>query len=89
MGFTGYLLPWNQRSYWATVVGTRIVGTVPLIGDFLLRILRGGTDISAVTLMRFFSVHIWWFPALISLMLILHLYLIIRLGISGIPHKDD
>ncbi|MEI7989000.1 MAG: cytochrome b N-terminal domain-containing protein [Chloroflexota bacterium] len=89
MGFTGYLLPWNQRSYWATVVGTRIVGTIPSIGDFLLRILRGGTDISAVTLMRFYSVHIWWFPALLGLLLVIHLYLIIRLGISGIPHEDD
>jgi quinol-cytochrome oxidoreductase complex cytochrome b subunit len=89
MGFTGYLLPWNQRAYWATTVGTRIVGTVPFIGDFLLRVLRGGPDLSAVTLARFFSVHIWWFPALLGLLIAIHLYLIIRLGISGIPHEDD
>ena len=52
MGFTGYLLPWNQRSYWATTVGTEIAGTVPVIGDFILRVLRGGTDLSGVTLAR-------------------------------------
>jgi ubiquinol-cytochrome c reductase cytochrome b subunit len=89
MGFTGYLLPWNQRSYWATTVGTRIVGTVPFIGDFLLRVTRGGEDLSAVTLARFFSVHIWWFPALIGIFLLIHLYLVIRLGISGIPRADE
>ena len=59
MGFTGYLLPWNQRAYWATTVGTEIAATVPVIGEFILRVLRGGTDLSAVTLARFFAVHIW------------------------------
>ena len=89
MGFTGYLLPWNQRAYWATTVGTEIVGTIPVIGDWLLRVLRGGTDLSAVTLARFFSVHIWFLPAVIALTIGVHLYLIIRLGISMIPGKDD
>lgn len=89
MGFTGYLLPMNQRSYWATTVGTDLAGTVPLIGEFILRILRGGTDISAVTLARFFSVHIWFLPAVITLITVVHMYLIIRLGISSIPDEDD
>jgi quinol-cytochrome oxidoreductase complex cytochrome b subunit len=89
MGFTGYLLPWNQRAYWATTVGTAIPGTVPWIGPFLTRALRGGADLSAVTLARFFSVHIWFLPAIILLLLGIHFYLIIRIGISAVPHEDD
>ena len=89
MGFTGYLLPWNQRAYWATTVGTQIPGTVPFIGEWITRILRGGTDLSAVTLARFFSVHIWVLPVLIIMMIGIHMYLIIRLGIAGSPKKTD
>jgi len=89
MGFTGYLLPWNQRSYWATTVGTEIAGTVPLIGDFIVRVLRGGIDLSAVTLTRFFAVHIWFLPALIAGIIGIHVYLIIRLGESSIPKEGE
>lgn len=89
MGFTGYLLPWNQRAYWATTVGTEIPGTTPFIGDFIIRIMRGGTDLSAVTLARFFSVHIWFLPAIIVLLISIHIYLVIRLGISSVPKKED
>jgi quinol-cytochrome oxidoreductase complex cytochrome b subunit len=89
MGFTGYLLPWNQKAYWATTVGTEIAGTVPLVGDFILRALRGGTDISGVTLARFFSAHIWLLPAVVVALLGIHMYLIIKLGISSIPKEDE
>lgn len=89
MGFTGYLLPWNQRAYWATTVGTAIAGTVPVIGDFILRILRGGNDLSAVTLARFFSVHIWFLPVVIIGLISVHMYLIIRLGISSVPKEEE
>ncbi len=89
MGFTGYLLPWNQRSYWATTVGTEIPGTVPFIGQFITNVLRGGPDLSALTLSRFFSVHIWVLPAVIVGTIGIHLYLIIRIGISHIPDIDD
>jgi len=89
MGFTGYLLPWNQRSYWATTVGTEIAGTVPFIGEFILRILRGGTDLSAVTLARFFAVHIWFLPAIIAAMIGIHLYLVVKIGISSVPKEND
>ena len=88
MGFTGYLLPWNQRSYWATTVGTDIVGTVPFIGNFLEAVLRGGSGLSAVTLARFFSVHIWFLPAIIIALIGVHLYLVVKLGISSVP-KDE
>lgn len=89
MGFTGYLLPWNQRAYWATTVATSIAGTVPFIGGFINQVLRGGSDLSAVTLARFFSVHIWWFPAMIAGLIGVHLYMVIRLGISSVPQKED
>jgi quinol-cytochrome oxidoreductase complex cytochrome b subunit len=88
-GFTGYLLPWTQRSYWATTVGTQIAGTVPFIGPFILKVLRGGTDLSALTLQRFFSAHIWMIPALIAGLIVLHLYLIIKQGESYWPRKED
>jgi quinol-cytochrome oxidoreductase complex cytochrome b subunit len=89
MGFTGYLLPWNQRSYWATVVGTEIAGTVPVIGDFILRVLRGGNDLSGVTLARFFAVHIWFLPAIIVALIGVHVYLVIRIGITAVPKDGD
>ena len=89
MGFTGYLLPWNQRAYWATTVGTQIAGQVPLIGPYITQVLRGGTDLSAVTLARFFAVHIWFLPAIIVAMISVHMYLIIRLGIAGVPGEED
>jgi quinol-cytochrome oxidoreductase complex cytochrome b subunit len=89
MGFTGYLLPWNQRAYWATTVGTAIAGTVPVIGDFILRVLRGGTDLSAVTLARFFSVHIWFLPVVIIALISVHMYLVVRLGISSAPKEGE
>jgi quinol-cytochrome oxidoreductase complex cytochrome b subunit len=89
MGFTGYLLPWNQRAYWATTVGTQIAGAVPIIGPYITQVMRGGTDLSAVTLARFFSIHIWFLPAVIGAMIGIHMYLIIRLGIAGVPGKED
>jgi quinol-cytochrome oxidoreductase complex cytochrome b subunit len=89
MGFTGYLLPWNQRAYWATTVGTQIAGTVPIIGPYITQVMRGGSDLSAVTLARFFSIHIWFLPVVIGAMIGVHMYLIIRLGIAGVPGKED
>ena len=88
-GFTGYLLPWDQKAFWATTVGTRIAGTPPGIGDTILRILRGGEELSAVTLARFFGVHVWVLPALLLLLLVLHMYLVIKIGISASPKKNE
>jgi quinol-cytochrome oxidoreductase complex cytochrome b subunit len=87
-GFTGYLLPWDQKSYWATTVGTRIAGVAPFVGDWILRIMRGGEDLSAVTLARFFGVHVWVLPSALMLLVGTHLYLVIRNGISEIPKKE-
>ena len=88
-GFTGYLLPWNQRAYWATTVGTSIAETVPIIGPLINQILRGGTELSTLTLTRFFSAHIWMLPAALAALIGIHLYLVIRLGISHIPTEED
>ena len=89
MGFTGYLLPWHQMAYWATTVGTQIAGSVPFIGDFILQALRGGPDLSALTLQRFFSAHIWMLPALLAGLIGVHLYLIIKHGESHFPDEED
>jgi quinol-cytochrome oxidoreductase complex cytochrome b subunit len=88
-GFTGYLLPWNQRAYWATTVGTSIAETVPFIGPFINQVLRGGTELSTLTLTRFFSAHIWMLPAALAALIGIHLYLVIRLGISHVPTEED
>ena len=71
-GFTGYLLPWDQKAYWATKVGTDIAGSVPLVGHFLLVSLRGGEQINGATLGRFFDLHVLVLPALIILLLFGH-----------------
>jgi len=89
MGFTGYLLPWNQRAYWATTVGTSIAGTVPWVGPIIEQALRGGSDLSTLTLTRFFSAHIWMLPAALLGLVGVHMYLVIRLGISHIPAADE
>ncbi len=89
MGFTGYLLPWNQRAFWATTVGTEIAGSVPFIGDFILKALRGGPDLSALTLQRFFAAHIWMLPALMAALIGVHLYLVVRHGESAHPDPED
>ncbi len=88
-GFTGYLLPWDQKAYWATIVGTRIAGVTPIIGDWILKIMRGGEDLSAVTLARFFGTHVWILPLSLILLLGVHLYLIVRIGISSVPKKGE
>jgi len=88
-GFTGYLLPWDQKAYWATTVGTRIAGTPPLIGDWVLRIVRGGEELTAITLARFFGVHIWVLPTALISLTAFHLYLVIRIGISAIPKREE
>lgn len=81
-GFTGYLLPWDQKAYWATVVGTNIVGSIPFIGETLLLMIRGDYEVTGVTLVRFYSFHVLWFPMIIVLLLWAHFHMIKKLGIS-------
>jgi quinol-cytochrome oxidoreductase complex cytochrome b subunit len=89
MGFTGYLLPWDQKAYWATTVATNIAGSVPWVGSFIMKALRGGTDLSSLTLNRFFAAHIWMLPAVLAGLIGVHLFLIIKHGESEFPGKDD
>ncbi|HLY21320.1 MAG TPA: cytochrome b N-terminal domain-containing protein [bacterium] len=86
--FTGYLLPWTQRSYWATVVGTKIVGTVPVIGGWLLQLVRGEAGVGPVTLARFYAIHVLLLPALLVPVVIFHLYLVYRHGIAPAPGNE-
>ncbi|NQV06830.1 cytochrome b N-terminal domain-containing protein [bacterium] len=88
-GFTGYLLPWDQKAYWATTVGTKILEVTPVVGESLLRIARGGDQLSAVTLSRFFGIHVWVLPAVLLSILGIHLYLVIRIGISAPAKREE
>ena len=86
--FTGYLLPWDQTAYWATHIGINMVGTVPLIGDFLMKVMRGGDTLGALTLSRFFAVHVLFLPALLLGLIALHLFILRRVGPAG-PWTDQ
>ncbi len=80
--FSGYLLPWSQISYWATTIGTETFGTVPFIGESLKYFIRGGPDISQITLTRFFALHVVILPLISIFSLVLHFAMIRRQGIS-------
>ncbi len=81
-GFTGYLLPWDQRAFWATNVGTSIVGTVPFVGEYVMKIVRGGTDLGALTLLRFYSLHVIFLPLAAVILLLGHFFMIRKHGVS-------
>jgi len=87
-GFTGYLLPWDQKAYWATVVGTEIGGSVPLVGESLLLLLRGGADVTEATLARFFGIHVLALPLMIAGLLAIHLVLVHQLGLAH-PRRPE
>jgi ubiquinol-cytochrome c reductase cytochrome b subunit len=80
--FTGYLLPWDQKAYWATDVGLNIAESVPVGGEFLAQLLRGGAEIGALTLTRMFALHVLFLPAALAALLALHLFLVHHLGIT-------
>jgi menaquinol-cytochrome c reductase cytochrome b subunit len=85
MAFTGYLLPFDQRSYWATIVGVNINGTGPIAGPFLSDFLRGGAEFGATTLSRFYAIHMLLLPGAIIALIGAHLYLVARLGTTAPP----
>ena len=86
-GFTGYLLPWDEKAYWATVVGVEIASTAPGLGDFVAKVLRGGTEIGAVTLSRFYALHTIWLPWLAFGLVGVHLFFVRYYGSSGTPQN--
>ena len=81
-GFSGYLLPWNELSYFATAVGTDSVKSVPLVGPWMLRVLRGGEEVSVQTLYRFFALHVCILPLIIGAFIGTHLLFIQRQGMA-------
>ena len=81
-GFTGYLLPWDQKAYWATKVGTSIMGSVPVVGEYTLRLMRGGSNLGALTMTRFYSLHVLFLPAATFIFLVGHFVMIRKQGIS-------
>lgn len=81
-GFSGYLLPWNELAFFATKVGTDITGAIPVIGEPLKYFLRGGEDVTGATLSRFFGFHVALFPGIFTFLLIIHLLLVQRQGMS-------
>jgi cytochrome b6 len=81
-GFSGYLLPWNELAFFATKVGTGIPGSLPWVGDALQRFLRGGDDVTGATLSRFFGLHVAVLPALLTVLLGLHLLFVQQQGMS-------
>ena len=83
--FTGYLLPWDQKGYWATVVGVRIASTAPGAGPWVARLLAGGPHVGAATLTRFTAIHVIVLPALAALFVGAHLALLRRHGHAGLP----
>jgi quinol-cytochrome oxidoreductase complex cytochrome b subunit len=88
-GFSGYLLPWNQLAFFATKVGTDIAGSVPLVGDFIVRFLRGGERVTGGTLSRFYGWHVAILPAITVTLLFIHLLLVQIKGMSVPPAEEE
>jgi ubiquinol-cytochrome c reductase cytochrome b subunit len=88
-GFTGYLLPWDQRAFWATTVGSEIAGAVPLVGEQLLIFLRSGPEVTARTLSRFFGVHVLVLPASLLVLLGIHVAFVHQQGLADPTRKVE
>jgi quinol-cytochrome oxidoreductase complex cytochrome b subunit len=85
MSFTGYLLPFDQRSFWATVVGVNINASGPILGPYLADFLRGGAEFGSTTLSRFYAIHMLLIPGLIIALIGAHLFLVSKLGTTAPP----
>ncbi len=88
-GFTGYLLPWDETAYWASVVGININGTAPILGPFIVQFLQSGIEIGEDTLSRFYALHMLVLPGAIGGLIGLHLYLVVRLGVTSPPWSPE
>ena len=86
-GFTGYLLPWDEKAYWATKVGVEISGKAPILGEWVAKILRGGAEVGAVTLSRFYALHTIWLPWMAFTLVGIHLFFVRYYGSSGKPNN--
>src|SRR6266487_6130893 len=88
MAFTGYLLPWDQKAFFATTVGTNMASEIPWVGSLLKRFMRGGNEMGTLTLSRFFVAHVFLLPAAILGLVAAHVYLFCFLGVRGPPRED-
>lgn len=86
-GFTGYLLPWNERAYWATLVGTNIAHETPFIGPAVALLLKGSDELGAQTLTRFYSLHVLVLPAALITFIAVHLFMVVRQGVTAPPKR--
>jgi menaquinol-cytochrome c reductase cytochrome b subunit len=89
MGFTGYLLPWDQTAYWATVVGINLNGTAPFAGPWLAQFLSTGPEIGSETLAKWYSLHMLVLPGALFALIGVHLYLVARLGVVSPPWSKE
>lgn len=87
-GFSGYLLPWNKLAYFATKVGSDIAGSIPWVGEFFLRVLRAGDEVTGATLTRFYGIHIALIPGIFTVFLVIHLLLVQVQGMSVPPEIE-
>jgi ubiquinol-cytochrome c reductase cytochrome b subunit len=88
MAFTGYLLPWDQKAYFATTVGTNILSEIPWVGNGIKELLRGGTEMGTLTVSRFFMLHVFLIPAFIFVFVAMHVYSFRKAGAAG-PVTED
>lgn len=89
MGFTGYLLPWDQTAYWASAVGINLNGTAPFLGPWLAEFLAGGPEIGTETLAKFYAMHMILIPGALIALIGVHIYLVTRLGVSSPPWSPE
>ena len=89
MGFTGYLLPWDQTAYWASAVGINLNGTAPFLGPWLAQFLAGGPEIGDFTLAKFYALHMLLIPGALIALIGVHIYLVTRLGVSSPPWSKE
>lgn len=88
-GLTGYLLPWDNRAYWGTVVTTQIGATVPILGPYVSRLLASTGDVGVVTFARFYGLHVLLLPPATTLLIVLHVYLVRRHGVAASPDDEE
>lgn len=87
-GLTGYLLPWDNRAYWGTVVTTQLASKAPILGPYLSRLLGGENAIGVVTFARFYGLHVLLLPPLTTLLMVLHIYLVRKHGVAPAPGDE-
>src|SRR5271168_4235435 len=88
MAFTGYLLPWDEKAYFASAVGTNLIAEVPLIGPLLQKLVRGGDQMGTLTISRFYVLHVFILPGLLIAFIAAHVFFFRKAGAAG-PIKED